>query len=52
MNADRRESDLDVIPSDVLSLWRGKRKHAGSTGRDVRGKLKNKNSRIPSGGTS
>jgi hypothetical protein len=23
VNADRRESDLDVIPSDVLSLWRG-----------------------------
>ena len=24
MNADRRESDLDVIPEDVLALWRGK----------------------------
>lgn len=24
VNADRRESDLDVIPEDVLSLWRGK----------------------------
>ncbi len=24
VNADPRESDLDVIPSDVLSLWRGK----------------------------
>ena len=23
VNADRRESDLDVIPDDVLSLWRG-----------------------------
>jgi hypothetical protein len=23
VNADRRESDLDVIPNDVLSLWRG-----------------------------
>jgi Aerotolerance regulator N-terminal/von Willebrand factor type A domain len=25
VNADRRESDLDVIPSEVLSLWRGNR---------------------------
>jgi hypothetical protein len=24
VNADRRESDLDVIPEDVLALWRGK----------------------------
>jgi hypothetical protein len=24
VNADRRESDLDVIPDDVLALWRGK----------------------------
>jgi hypothetical protein len=24
VNADRRESDLDVVPNDVLSLWRGK----------------------------
>jgi len=23
VNADRRESDLDVIPEDVLALWRG-----------------------------
>jgi hypothetical protein len=23
VNADRRESDLDVIPADVLALWRG-----------------------------
>ncbi len=23
VNADRRESDLDVIPDDVLALWRG-----------------------------
>ncbi len=23
MNADRRESDLDVIPKDVLALWTG-----------------------------
>jgi hypothetical protein len=25
VNADRRESDLDVIPPEVLSLWRGNR---------------------------
>ena len=24
VNADRRESDLDVIPDDIMSLWRGK----------------------------
>ena len=24
VNADRRESDLDVIPEDVMALWRGK----------------------------
>ena len=23
VNPDRRESDLDVIPEDVLALWRG-----------------------------
>jgi hypothetical protein len=23
VNADRRESDLDVMPNDVLALWRG-----------------------------
>jgi hypothetical protein len=24
VNADRRESDLDVIPDDIMALWRGK----------------------------
>jgi hypothetical protein len=28
VNADRRESDLDVIPDDVMALWRGKANEA------------------------
>jgi hypothetical protein len=43
VNADRRESDLDVIPDDVLSLWRGNTKSGlelppvgGQTGEQAR----------------
>ena len=29
VNADRRESDLDVIPDETLALWRGNTSSAG-----------------------
>ena len=35
VNADRRESDLDVLPADVLSLWTGKNAASGRQGAEA-----------------
>ena len=51
VNADRRESDLDVIPEDVLALWRGKQGPASQPAAAAGGRRRRRNL-TASGGTS